>query len=164
MLTLLFEMEILRELLDELEREKKMKEYERYMSVPFYSHVYNICGIILLVLNSLTIIMSDKTVASMPYECVLEVFLLVRLHKYFDFISFWLNANKKKISEFFSTLSSLLIKVGVFLFKLISRLIKIVSWVIKSVGELRKCPAELSDVNKNDPVDASEDDPEAQKL
>ena len=107
LIVFLFAMEGLQKLLDELEREKKKKEHDGYMSVTVYSYVYRILGIILLVLNSITIlVMIDKSVRSMLFEYALEVFLMMSLYNDLVSISFWCNENKKNFSDSFFTLWS----------------------------------------------------------
>ena len=109
LIVFLFAMEGLQKLLDELDREKKKKEHDGYMSVTVYSYVYRILGIILLVLNSITIlVMIDKSVRSMLFEYALEVFLMMSLYNDLVSISFWCNENKKNFSDLFFTLWSLL--------------------------------------------------------
>ena len=111
-----------RKMLDELEREMKKKEYKHYMSVTVYNYVFRILGIILLVLNSITVVMTiDKSVRF--FEYALEVFLMMSLYNDLVLISFWCNENQKKISD----------------------------WLSKLGGCLKKCPAKPNKVNKDDP-------------
>ena len=132
-----------RKMLDELERKNKKKEHDGYLSVTVYSFIYRILGIILLVLNSITVVMTmDKSIRSMLFEYALEAFLVMSLYNDLVLISFWCNENQEKISEGFSTFRS---------------------WLSELVGWLKKCPAKPNKENKDDPKDVNNSDPTTEK-
>ena len=148
------------------------------MLVIFCNYGFYVLGIIILVLNSITILMAtDKSIKSMLFQYALEIFLVMSLYNYLVFISFRCSENKKKISDLLSTLNSRLSKLNSRLSKLnsclsklnscvikfVGCLIKFVCWLIEFVGWLKKCQAKPYDENKDNPEDVQKGDPKSEK-